>query len=139
MSICSKSPSPWASPLYIVLVVHVSSTSWICLNDTFKFPYTQLTYLRPRSSLLLVARCSITLCSVPRTVVPHSASSPSVIYIDDLFVLSDNNSEHELHLGEVISLLRENGLIVRPDNCTFAVPTVDFLGHRISLYDICPL
>ena len=51
-----------------------------------------------------------------------------LIYMDNLLVLLDNKLVHELHFGEVISLLRENGLIVRPDKCTFAAPTVDFLS-----------
>ena len=53
-----------------------------------------------------------------------------LIYVDDLF--SDNNMEHELHLVEVLPLLRMNGLIACPDKCTFAAPTVNLLGHRIS-------
>ena len=55
-----------------------------------------------------------------------------LIYMDDFLVLSDNNMEHELHFGEVLSILRENGLIVRSNKYTFAAPTEDFLGHRIS-------
>ena len=46
---------------------------------------------------------------------------PSISYtLMTCFVFSDNNMEHELHLGEMLSLLRENRLIVRPDKCTFA-------------------
>ena len=62
-----------------------------------------------------------------------------LIYMDDLLVFSDNNIEHELHLGEVLSIFCGNGLIVRPDKCTFAAPTVDFHGHRISSDGIRPL
>ena len=61
-----------------------------------------------------------------------------VIYMDDLPVLSENNSENEQHLGEVFSPLHENGLIVRPDKCTFVSPTVDFLCHWISSDGIRP-
>ena len=61
------------------------------------------------------------------------------IYMDDLLVFSDNNSEHELHLEEVLSLLRENELNVRPDKCTVAATTVDFIGHRMSSDGIRPL
>ena len=62
-----------------------------------------------------------------------------LIYMDDLLVFLDNNMEHQLHLGEVLSLLCENGLIVRPAKCTFSAPTVDFPGHRISSNGLHPL
>ena len=55
-----------------------------------------------------------------------------LIYMDELLMFSANNSEYELHFWEVLSLLRENRLILRQDKCTFAAPIVDFLGHRIN-------
>ena len=58
-----------------------------------------------------------------------------LIYMDELLVFS----AHELYLGEVLSFLRENGLIVRPDKCTTVSLTEDFLGHRISSDGIRPV
>ena len=42
-----------------------------------------------------------------------------IVYIDDIFVFSDTDEEHQEHLQPVLSLLPANGLVVRPDNCVF--------------------
>ena len=117
-------------------------------HDVFHL-YTQPTYLRPRSQLLLVTinvshystfdpkNSGATFQHMMDSIfgqLPHC-----LIYMDDLLMFSDNNREHELHLGEVLSLLRENGLIMHPDKFTFVAPTVDFLGHRIRSDGIHPL
>ena len=52
--------------------------------------------------------------------------SPIVSYIWTTFLCSQTIT------WNMNSLLREYGLIVRPDKCTFAAPTEHFLGHRIS-------
>ena len=62
-----------------------------------------------------------------------------IVYVDDLLVFSRNESEHFQHLRTILSLLRDNGLVVRSDKCQFGVPTVSFLGHTISSSGIAPL
>ena len=52
-----------------------------------------------------------------------------------ILVFSDSSEEHDVYL----SLLRANGLIVRPGMCVFGVSLVDFIGHRITADGILPL
>ena len=62
-----------------------------------------------------------------------------VVYIDDMLIFSEDIHQHEQHLRQVLSLLQQNGLIVRQDKCVFAAPVVEFLGHEISGDGIRPL
>ena len=52
-----------------------------------------------------------------------------IVYMDDLLVFSNSVTDHEQHLRSVLSLLRNNGLIVRPDKCVFAANAVG--GERL--------
>ena len=61
-----------------------------------------------------------------------------IVYVDDILVFSKSEKEHHQHLRTVLEILQQNGLVVRPDKCTFGVPSVDFLGHRIDSNGICP-
>lgn len=54
------------------------------------------------------------------------------VYIDDLLIFSRNHTEHQEHLRTALRLLRENGLICKPDKCVFGVSSVEFLGHVVS-------
>jgi len=36
-------------------------------------------------------------------------------YVDDILSYSDNHQDHVTHLRQVLHLLQENGLVVRPD------------------------
>ena len=42
-----------------------------------------------------------------------------IVYIDDLFIFSENNQELEHHLRETLTRLQRNGLIIRQDKCVF--------------------
>ena len=61
-----------------------------------------------------------------------------IVYVDDILVFSENHHDHRHHLREVLRLLQENGLVVRPDKCAFGTETVQFLGHQISPDGIHP-
>ena len=56
-----------------------------------------------------------------------------------MLIFSEDIHQHEQHLRQVLSLLQQNGLIVRQDKCVFAAPVVEFLGHEISGDGIRPL
>ncbi len=55
-----------------------------------------------------------------------------VVYIDDLLIFSRNHTEHKEHLRTVLRLLRDNGLICKPEKCVFGSSSVEFLGHVVS-------
>ena len=61
------------------------------------------------------------------------------IYIDDILVCSRSLEEHEEHLREVFTRLRENCLTVNLKKCVLAQPTVTFLGHTVDSKGIRPL
>ena len=55
-----------------------------------------------------------------------------VVYLDDLLIYSNSWEEHMQHLRAVLAKLREHKLYAKPSKCTFATPSVSFLGHKIS-------
>ena len=55
-----------------------------------------------------------------------------VIYLDDIIVYNNSMEDHVEHLCKVFKVLRDNDLCVKREKCSFAQPTVQFLGHTIS-------
>ncbi len=49
-----------------------------------------------------------------------------------MLVFSATKDEHEVHLREVLSCLREHGLHARRDKCSFGVDCVEYLGHWVK-------
>ena len=60
------------------------------------------------------------------------------VYVDDILIFSHDHQQHENHVREVLRLLQENGLVVRPDKCQFGVSKIDFLGYEIDAAGIRP-
>ncbi len=60
-------------------------------------------------------------------------------YLDDLLIFSPTREQHLLHLRQVFEVLASNGLRINPAKCTFAVPEVDCLGHRVTPSGLHPL
>jgi hypothetical protein len=55
-----------------------------------------------------------------------------VVFIDDILVYSNNDSDHEEHLRMVLQKLRDNRLYARFSKCEFWIDEVPLLGHIIS-------
>ena len=55
-----------------------------------------------------------------------------IVFIDDILVYSRSNQEHEEHLRNVLSILREKKLYAKFSKCEFWLNEVAFLGHVIS-------
>jgi hypothetical protein len=55
-----------------------------------------------------------------------------VVFIDDIFIYSKSDSDHEEHLRLVLQKLRDNQLCVKYSKCEFWIDEVSFLGHIIS-------
>lgn len=63
----------------------------------------------------------------------HSALDTFVLVdLDDILVFSANEDEHERHLRWVFNKLREHKLFLKRKKCTFASPTVKYLGHIVG-------
>lgn len=53
-----------------------------------------------------------------------------LVFIDDLIVFSDTLEEHEQRLVQVLTCLKEYGLKLSPEKCTF------FFRHQCDIWDI---
>ena len=58
---------------------------------------------------------------------------PSVIcYLDDLLVTGASDQEHLQNLQEVLSRLKEQGIKLKEEKCTFLQNAVEYLGFVID-------
>ncbi|KAJ9562131.1 hypothetical protein OSB04_007291 [Centaurea solstitialis] len=55
-----------------------------------------------------------------------------IVFIDDILVYSKDEAEHERHLREVLSVLRDEKLYAKFSKCEFWLHEVQFLGHVVS-------
>jgi hypothetical protein len=55
-----------------------------------------------------------------------------VVFIDDIFIYSKSDSDHEEHLRLVLQKLRDNQLYAKYSKCEFWIDKVSLLGHIIS-------
>ena len=55
-----------------------------------------------------------------------------VVFIDDILIYSENESDLEEHLRIVLSRLREHKLYAKFSKCEFWLSKVPFLGHILS-------
>ena len=54
------------------------------------------------------------------------------VYIDDILVTGATDEEHLQNLEEVLSRLQAAGARLKQKKCSFMLPSVEYLGHRIS-------
>ena len=55
-----------------------------------------------------------------------------VVFVDDIFIYSPSEEEHEDHLRVVLQLLRDHQLYAKFSKCEFWFTEVRFLGHVVS-------
>ncbi len=60
-------------------------------------------------------------------------------FLGDDGVFSKSKEEHWTHIRTLFAILAANGLALNLEKCVFAVPELDFLGHRISAAGVTPL
>ena len=63
----------------------------------------------------------------------------AMIYLDDIIIFSENESQHLEHLETVFSQLREARLKMKWSKCDFLKSEIHYLGHLISPEGISPL
>ena len=61
------------------------------------------------------------------------------IYIDDILIASDSESEHLETLEAVLNKLQSLGLRVKKEKCIFLASSVEYLGHLIGTTGLHPL
>ena len=59
--------------------------------------------------------------------VPHVC-----VYLDDILVTGPTDEAHLSTLNEVLSRLDKAGIRLKRSKCAFMLPSVEYLGHRIS-------
>lgn len=55
-----------------------------------------------------------------------------MVFVDDILIYSKCWSDHQLHLREVLGLLRQHTLFAKQSKCSFGQDRVEYLGHIIS-------
>ncbi|GJZ78148.1 putative reverse transcriptase domain-containing protein [Tanacetum coccineum] len=55
-----------------------------------------------------------------------------IVFIDDILIYSNTREEHEVYLGLVLELLKEEKLYAKFSKCEFWLREVQFLGHVIN-------
>ena len=59
-------------------------------------------------------------------------------YIDDILVTGANDQEHLQNLEQVLERLSHQGMRLKESKCSFLMPSVDYLGHRIDASGLHP-
>ena len=60
------------------------------------------------------------------------------VYLDDILVTGETDDEQLRNLEEVLSRLEKAGLRLKSHKCAFMLPSVKYLGHRISADGLYP-
>lgn len=60
-------------------------------------------------------------------------------FIDDILVFGKDEKEHNERLQSVLTVLNDNGIVLRHDKCLYNVSQIQFLGHELSKQGIKPL
>ncbi|CAH8498443.1 unnamed protein product [Dicrocoelium dendriticum] len=60
-------------------------------------------------------------------------------YLDDILITGRTTAEHLHTLDVVLKRLSDAGLVLKREKCEFLVPSVQYLGYRLSREGLCPL
>ncbi|UYV69323.1 hypothetical protein LAZ67_6003244 [Cordylochernes scorpioides] len=61
-----------------------------------------------------------------------------ISYFDDILVFSKDTESHLEHLGEIFTILQEEGIQLRKDKCLFFMQKINYLGYEIFGDQISP-
>ena len=65
--------------------------------------------------------------------IPHIS-----IYLDDILIMGTSEADHLSTLDKVLTLLEAAGLHLKRNKCAFLLPSVEYLGHKISADELQP-
>ena len=55
-----------------------------------------------------------------------------VVYLDNILIFTKMKEEHEQTVRQVLQILEENKLFLRPEKCKFCKQRIEYLGLVIS-------
>ena len=61
------------------------------------------------------------------------------VYLDDILVTGETEEAHIRNLAAVLDRLESAGVRLKREKCSFMLPEVEYLGHRISARGLQPL
>lgn len=56
----------------------------------------------------------------------------ALVFFDDILVYSGSVESHRVHLGMVLQVLKQNGLVIDRKKCSFGQEQLKYLGHIVS-------
>ena len=103
-------------------------------------PYTTINTHR---GLLRYTRLPFGVAAAPaifqRTMESLLGDLPHVcVYLDDILVTGESEATHLRNLAAVLERLESAGICLKREKCSFMIPEVEYLGHRISAKGIQP-
>ena len=60
------------------------------------------------------------------------------VYIDDILITGESETDHLQTLERVLERLAKTGLHAKKNKCKFMVPSVDYLGYVIDAHGLRP-
>ena len=111
----------------------------IVLEENFK----KFTSINTQKGLFQFERLPFGIFSTPaifqRTIESLLQELPEVVaYIDDISVTEKSQQDHLENLTRVLNCLQEAGVRLKRHKCTFAAPSVEYLGHIIDQEGLDP-
>jgi Reverse transcriptase (RNA-dependent DNA polymerase) len=55
-----------------------------------------------------------------------------LVFFDDILIYSSDLDTYSHHMSLTLQVLQQNNLHAKMSKCTFATPTIEYLGHTIS-------
>ena len=55
-----------------------------------------------------------------------------IVYLDDILIFAQTHAHHDALVRRVLEVLRAHKLYLKPERCSFAQSTVEYLGHIIG-------
>jgi hypothetical protein len=60
-----------------------------------------------------------------------------MVYLDDIFIFSQNLKDHRKHVRAILERVKETGLTLKPSKCAFHTTETEYLGYVISPQGLC--
>src|SRR3954463_11375747 len=79
------------------------------------------------------------LCNAPATfqrvmngIFKDKIGKTVQVYLDDITIYTETFDEHMKELEDILQLLKEHGMFLKPQKCTIAAEELRLLGHIIN-------